>query len=109
MSILETISMMSKCGYTDKELLEFIDRHYDSIECELKEEMHKEPKMRDHNFCVECKLRKIVDYERSTLVCTKCGVFEYYPYYVSSCNHTMRYSKRKCIYKRSDNFKVILN
>ena len=32
MSILETISMMSKCGYTDKELLEYIDRHYDSIE-----------------------------------------------------------------------------
>ena len=27
MSILETISMMSKCGYTDKELLEYIDKH----------------------------------------------------------------------------------
>ena len=109
MSILETISMMSKCGYTDKELLEYIDRHYDSIECELKEEMYKEPKKRDHNFCIECKLRKIVDYERSTLVCTRCGQFELYPYYVSSYNHTMRYSKRKCICKRSDNFKVILN
>ena len=35
MSILETISTMSKCGYTNKELLEYIDRHYDSIECEL--------------------------------------------------------------------------
>ena len=58
---------------------------------------------------MDCKLRKTVDYERSTLVCTKCGVFEYYPVYVSSYNHTMQPSRRKCIYKRSDNFKVILN
>ena len=56
-----------------------------------------------------CKLRKTVDYERSTLVCTKCGVFEYHPVYVSSYNHTMQPLRRKCIYKRSDNFKVILN
>ena len=56
-----------------------------------------------------CKLRKIVDYEKSTLVCTKCGVFEYYPFYVSSYNHTMQPSRRKCICKRHDNFKVILN
>ena len=56
-----------------------------------------------------CKLRKVVDYERLTLVCTKCGVFEYYPVYVSSYNHTMQPSRRKCIYKRYDNFKVILN
>ena len=109
MSILETISMMSKCGYTDKELLENIDRHYDSIECELKGEVYKEPKKRDRYFCMGCKLRKTVDYERSILTCTKCGVFEYYPVYVSSYNHTMQPSRRKCIYKRSDNFKVILN
>ena len=56
-----------------------------------------------------CKLRKTVDYERSILTCTKCGVFEYHPVYVSSYNHTMQPSRRKCIYKRSDNFKVILN
>ena len=56
-----------------------------------------------------CKLRKIVDYERSILVCTKCGVFEYYPVHVPSYNHMMRYSRRKYIYKRYDNFKVILN
>ena len=99
--------MMSKSGYSDRELLEYIAKHYDSIECELKGEMYKEPKKR--NFCIECKLRKIVDYERSTLVCTRCGQFEFYPFYVSSYNHTMRYSKRKCINKRSDNFRVILN
>ena len=109
MSILETISRMSKCGYTDKELLEYIDRHYDSSECELKGEVYKEPKKRDHNFCIKYQLRKIVDYERSTLVCTRCGQFEFYPVYVSSYNHTMQPSRRKCIYKRSDNFKVILN
>ena len=113
MSILETISMMSKCGYADKELLEYIDKHYDEIECELNGEEYItegwEPKKFDHYFCMGCKLRKIVDYEKSTLVCTKCGVFEYYPAYVSSYNNTMRYSRRKCIYKRHDNFKVILN
>ena len=97
MSILETISMMSKCGYTDKELLNYIDKHYDEIECELKGEVYKEPKKRDHKFCIKCKLRKIVDYKRSTLVCTKCGVFEYYPVYVSSYNQTMQYSRKKCI------------
>ena len=109
MSILETISMMSKCGYTDKELLEYIDKHYDEIECELNGEMSEEPKKFDRYFCMDCKLRKIVDYEKSTLVCTKCGVFEYYPAYVSSYNHTMQPSRRKCFYKRYDNFKVILN
>ena len=109
MSILETISMMSKRGYTDKELLEYIDKHYDEIECEFIGEEYKEPKKCDSYFCMGCKLRKIVDYERSTLVCTKCGVFEYYPAYVSSYNHTMQPSRRKCIYKRYDNFKVILN
>ena len=109
MSILETISMMSKCGYTNKELLEYIDKHYDEIECELSGEVYEEPKKRDRYFCMGCKLRKTVDYERSTLVCTKCGVFEYYPPYVSSYNHTMQPSRRKCIYKRYDNFKVILN
>ena len=109
MSILETILMISKCGYTDEELLEYIDEHYDEIECELNGEMYEEPKKYDRYFCMDCKSRKIVDYERSTLVCTKCGVFEYYPVYVSSYNHTMRYLRRKCIYKRYDNFKVILN
>ena len=44
MSILETISMMSKSGYRDRELLEYIDKHYDEIECELNGEEYKEPK-----------------------------------------------------------------
>ena len=109
MSILETISMMSKYGCTDKELLEYIDKHYDEIECELNGDEFKEPKKHKRNFCIDCNLKMLIDYEKSTLVCTKCGVFEYYPYYVSSYNHMMQPSRRKCIYKRYDNFKIILN
>ena len=97
---------------SDRELLEYIDKHYDEIECdecELYGEEYKEPKKHDRYFCMDCKLRKIVHYERSTLVCTKCGLCEYYPVYVASYNHTMQPSRMKYIYKRSDNFKVILN
>ena len=109
MSHIEEVSWMSKSGYSDKELLEYIDKHFDEIECELNGEEYKEPRKHDRYFCMDCKLRKIVDYERSTLVCTKCGLCEYYPVYVVSYNHTMQPWRRKCIYKRSDNFKVILN
>ena len=52
---------------------------------------------------------KTIDYQKSTLVCTSCGLCEYYPVYVASYNHTMQPSRKKSIYKRSDNFKVILN
>ena len=65
MSILETISMMFKCGYTDIELLEYIDKHYDEIECELNGEEYItkgwEPRKCDRYFCMGCKLRKTVD------------------------------------------------
>ena len=109
MSYIEEISWMSKSGCSDIELLEYIDKHFDEIECELNGEEYKEPKEHNHYFCMDCKLRKIVDYERSTLVCMKCGLCEYYPIYVASYNHTMQPLRKKCIYKRSDNFKVILN
>ena len=40
----------------------------------------------------------------------KCGLCEYYPaVYVTSYNHSMKPLRRKCIYKRPDNFKAILN
>ena len=55
MSILETISMMSKSGYSDIELLDYIDKHYDEIECELNGEEYKEPKKFDCYFCMDCK------------------------------------------------------
>ena len=63
MSFIEEISWMSKSGYSDRELLEYIDKHFDEIECELNEEVYKEPKKHDHNFCIKCKLRKTIDYQ----------------------------------------------
>ena len=109
MLFIEEVLHMSKSGYSDMELLEYINEYFDEIECELNGDEFKEPKKRDRYFCMGCKLRKIVDYERSILVCIKCGVFEYYPVHVQSYNHMMRYSRRKCVYKRYDNFKTILN
>ena len=108
MSYTEEISRMSKSGYSDIELLEYINEHFDEIECELNGEDYKEPK-HNHNICIDYNMVKMIDYKRSTLVCTKCGLCEYYPVYIASYNHMMQYSRRKCIYKRSDNFKVILN
>ena len=108
MLFIEEVSRMSKRGCSDMELLEYINEHSDEIESELNGEEYKEPK-HNRNLCIDCNVVKTIDYERSILVCTKCGVFEYYPVYVASYNHTMRYSRRKCIYKRYDNFKVILN
>ena len=99
---------MSESGYSDIELLEYIYKHFDEIECELNGEEYKEPK-HNCNICIDCNVVKTIDYERSILVCTKCGLCEYYPVYVVSYNHPVQPSRRKCMYKRSDNFKVILN
>ena len=63
MSYIEEISWMSGSGYSDLELLEYIDKHFDEIECEFNGEEYKEPKKHDCYFCMDCKLRKIVDYE----------------------------------------------
>ena len=109
MLFIEEVSWMSKCGCSDMELLEYINEHFDEIECELNGAEFKKPKKHKRNFCIDCNLEMLIDYEKSILVCTKCGVFEYYPVHVQSYNHTMRYSRRKCIYKRYGNFKVILN
>ena len=109
MLFIEEVSRMSKSGHSDMELLEYINEYFDEIECELSGEVYDEPKKHDRYFCMDCKLRKIVDYERSTLVCTKCGVFEYYSVHVPSYNHPMKPSRRKCVYKRYDNFKTILD
>ena len=63
----------------------------------------------NYNFCVACNKEMSLDSQKSIVVCTKCGLCEYYPAYVTSYNHLMKPLRRKCIYKRSDNFKVILN
>ena len=50
-----------------------------------------------------------IDYQKLTLICRNCGLCEYYPVSVTSYNHTMQPLRTKCVYKRSHNFKVILN
>ena len=83
-------------------------REYDEIESELNGDEYKEPKKHNRNLCIDCNMEKITDYQKSTLVCKKCGLCEYYPVYVASYNHTMQPLRSKCVYKRSDNFKVIV-
>ena len=109
MSVIEEISKLLKNECDDDALLNYICENYEEIECELNGEAHKVPKKNKHNFCIDCNLEMLIDYERSILVCTKCEVFEYYPVYVSSYNHPMKPSRRKCVYKRYDNFKTILD
>ena len=78
MSYIEKVSWISESGYSDIELLEYINKHFDEIECEFIGEKYKEPKKHDRYFCMDCTLRRIVDYERSTLFLTKCGLCEHY-------------------------------
>ena len=47
MPFVEEVSWMSKSGYSERELLEYIDKHYDEIECKLNGEVYKEPKKHD--------------------------------------------------------------
>ena len=70
MLFIEEVSRMSKSGYSDMELLEYINEHFDEIECELNGEEYKEPK-HDRNLCIDCNMVKTIDYERLILVCTK--------------------------------------
>ena len=63
MSYTEEISWMSESGYSDIELLEYIDEHFDKIECELNGEEYKEPE-HDHNLCIDCNVVKTIDYEK---------------------------------------------
>ena len=97
MSFIEEISRMSKSGYNDEELLDYIDKHYDEIECELNRDEYEEPKKRDSNFCIDCNMEMTIGYQKSTLVCTRCGLCEYYPVYVTSYNHTIQPLRGKCL------------
>ena len=105
MSVMEKISKLSK----DDALLNYICENYDEIECELNGDEYKEPKKHKRNFCIDCNLEMLIDYQQSILVCTNCGLFNYYPVYVTSYNHPMKPVRRKCVYKRYDSFKTILN
>ena len=109
MSVIEEISRMSKVGCSDKESLDYIYENNAEIECELNGNEYKEPKKCNYDLCINCNLEMTIDYQKSTVVCTNCGLCEYCPVYVTSYNHMMQPLRRKCLYKRSDNFKVILN
>ena len=109
MSVMEKISKLLKNGCDDDVLLNYICENYEEIECELNEDEFKEPEKHKRNFCIDCNLEMLIDYQESVLVCTKCGVFENYPVYVLSYNHPTRPSRRKCVYKRYDNFTTILD
>ena len=106
MSVIEEISRMSSNGCDDDALMDYIQKNLDALECELNGEEYKEPKKRIRNLCIDCNMEMKIDYQKSTLVCTKCGLCEYYPLYVASYNHTIQPLRRKCVSKRLDNFKV---
>ena len=108
MSVMEKISKLSKDGCDDA-LLNYICENYDELECELNGDEFKEPKKHKRNFCIDCNLEMLIDYQESVLVCTNCGLFMYYPVYVTSYNHPMKPVRRKCVYKRYDSFETILN
>ena len=62
MLFIEEVSRMSKSGYSDMKLLEYINKHFDEIECELNGEEYKEPK-HDRNLRIDCNVVKTIDYE----------------------------------------------
>ena len=104
---MEEISRLSRNVCYDV-LLNYICNNYDEIEHEHNGD-EKKPKRHNRNFCTDYSLELTIDCQRSNLVCTKCGSCDYCPVYVTLYNHTMQPLRRKCVYKRSDNFKVILN
>ena len=108
MSVMEKISKLLKNGCDDA-LLNYICDNYDENECELNGDDFKEPTKHNYDFCVACNKEMLLDSQKSILVCTKCSLCEYYPVYVTSYNHSMKPLRRKCIYKKSNNFKAILN
>ena len=88
---------LSKDDYDDA-LLDYICENYDEIECELNGDEYNELKKHNRNFCINCNIGKVIDYQKSTSVCKNCGLCEYYPVYVASYNHTMQPLRRKCVH-----------
>ena len=88
---------MSSNGCDDDVLMDYIQKNLDALECELNGEVYKEPKKHNRNFCTDRNMEKVIDYQKSTLVCRKCDLCEYYPVYVTSYNHTMQPLRRKCV------------
>ena len=82
-SVIEEISKMSN-GDCDDDVLMNI------LECEFNGDEHEEPKKHNYKFCIDCNKEVLIDNQNSILVCTNCGLCEYYPVYVRSYNHTMK-------------------
>ena len=74
--------------------MDYIDKHYDEIECELNGDVYGEPKKCKHNLFIYCNMENTIDYQKSTLVCMKCGLCEYYPVYVTY-NHKIATIEKK--------------
>ena len=98
MSVIEESLKLLRNGCDDA-LLNYICKNYNEIECEDNGEEYKEPKKHNHNLCIDYNIEKIIDYQKLTLVCRKCGIFESFPVYVTSYNHTMQPLRRECLYK----------
>ena len=81
MSVMERISKLSKHGCDDAL---YICDNYDEIECELNGDEYEESKRHNYNFCVSCNKEMLLNTQKSISVCTKCGLCEYYPVYVTS-------------------------
>ena len=56
MLVIEEISRMSKSGCEDKELLDYLYKNYDEIECEVNGNDYKEPKKCNRNLCIDCNM-----------------------------------------------------
>ena len=109
MSVIEEISRMSNSDCDDDVLMKYIQNNFDMLECELNGDEYEEPNKHNYDFCIDCNEEMLIDNQNSILVCTNCGLCEHYPVYVTSYNHTMQPLSRKCVYKRSDNVKAIIN
>ena len=81
MSVIEEISIMPNSDCDDDVLMNI-------LECELNRDKHEEPRNHNYDFCKDCNLKMLTDN----------------PAYVTSYNHLMKRVRRRCMYKRSDNF-----
>ena len=83
MSVIEEVSKMSNSDCDDDVLMNI-------LECELNRDRYEELRNHNYYFCKDCNLGILIDNQDSILVCTNCGICEYYPVYVTSYNHIMK-------------------
>ena len=88
---------MSKSGYDNEKLLNYICENYDQIECELNGDEYGEPKKRDCNLCIDCNVSLTIDYQKATSFCGIGGLSQLNQVYVTSYNHTMQPFEEKVL------------